>query len=239
MRAKVFIFLAFLSNNIFGIEKTEIDSAKTQLLTFTVDLMSQHMWRGYAISTVPTIEPAAELSTKYFTGGIWGALSADGDYFEIDTYLKATYSGFSLGLYDYYCPASISSKQSFFSYKKNTTKHTLDLHAEYQGNNLFPVRIMVATMIYGDDINKTTNKNFYSTYAELAVFSNIKNIYLEYFMGFNAYESYYGNKPALINTGIKTIGSINVFNKSQIGLQASIITNPLANRVYLVFGVSL
>jgi hypothetical protein len=239
MRAKVFILLAFLSNSIFGIETTELDSAKTQLLTFKVDFMSQHVWRGYAMSTLPTIEPAAELSTKYFTGGIWGALSADGDYFEIDTYLKATYSGFSLGLYDYYCPISVSSKQSFFNYKQNYTKHTVDLHVEYHVNDLFPVRFMVATMIYGDDINKTTNKNFYSTYAELAVFSNIKNVYLEYFMGFNAYESYYGNKPALINAGIKTIGSINVFNKSQIDLQASIITNPLANRVYLVFGVSL
>ncbi|MGE0089316.1 MAG: hypothetical protein AB7S50_07560 [Bacteroidales bacterium] len=201
--------------------------------------MSQHAWRGYAMSTLPTIEPTAELSTKYFTGGIWGALSVDGDYFEIDTYLKATYSGFSLGLYDYYCPPSIYSQQSLFNYKQTTTNHTLDLYAEYQGGSLFPVRFMIATMIYGDDINKITNKNFYSTYFELAIFSNIKNIYLEYFMGFNAYESYYGDKPALINAGIKANGKINVFKKSKIDLKTSIITNPLANRVYLVFGVSL
>lgn len=239
MRAKISLFFIFLSGSLYAIETENRDSIQNPTLIIRSDFMSQHLWRGYAICNVPSFEPSVELSSKYLKAGIWGALSADGKYFEVDTYFKLTYSSVSLGLYDYYCPGSISSKQSYFNFKQNDTKHTLDLHIEYEGDKTFPVKFMLATMIYGDDLNPKTNKNFYSTYLELACFSKVDKINLEYFMGFNLFESYYGNKPSIINTGIKSTGNIKFFKKKHINLHASIVSNPLTNRIYLVFGMGL
>jgi len=239
MRARFSISFIFLSVSLFGIETNNIDSLGTTKLILKSDFMSQHLWRGYAMCDVPTVEPTLELSNKNYKAGIWSALSIDGKYFEFDTYVKISYLGFSLAVYDYYCPGSISSKQSFFSYKKNTTKHTLDLHIEYESKSAIPVRVILATMFYGDDISLNTNKNNYSTYLELACSSPIDKINLEYFLGFNLFESYYGNTSAIINAGIKSASKINFLKKKPVNMQASIVTNPLINRVYLVFGFGL
>jgi len=239
MRAKFLLFFIFLSGSLFGIEFNNNDSLNTPKLIIKSDFMSQHLWRGYAMCDIPSVEPTLELSHKYYKVGVWSALSMDGKYFEVDTYVKITYLGFSLAVYDYYCPGSISSKQSFFNYQQNKTKHTLDLHIEYEGKSLIPFRIILATMIYGDDINSNTNKNFYSTYLELSCYSHIDKVNLEYFLGFNLFESYYGNKPAIINAGLKSAGNINIFKNRQVNLQASIVANPLTNRVFLIVGFGL
>lgn len=190
MRAKFSIFFIFLSGSLFGIETNNIDSLNTTKLILKSDFMSQHLWRGYAMCDGPAIEPTLELSYKYYKAGVWSALSMDGKYFEVDTYVKINYLGFSLAVYDYYCPGSISSSQSLFNFRQNATKHTLDLHIEYESKSAIPVKIILATMIYGDDISLNTNKNYYSTYLELAYSSNIEKINLEYFLGYNLFESY-------------------------------------------------
>lgn len=239
MRAKISILFIFVSFSLFGVETISSDSISEPKLIFKSDFMNQHLWRGYAMCDVPSVEPTLELSGKYVKVGVWSALSMDGKYFEVDTYIKIFYRGFSFGIYDYYCPGTISSNHSFFNYTQYSTKHTIDLHLEYEGNSNFPFKAMLATMVYGDDINAETNKNFYSTYLEVAYFSTISKVQLDYFLGFNLFESYYGNKPSIINAGVKSAGKINLFRQKQVNLQASIVANPLTNRVYLVFGFGL
>ncbi|OFX83633.1 MAG: hypothetical protein A2W99_15505 [Bacteroidetes bacterium GWF2_33_16] len=236
MRAKLFILFVFISLSSFAFDLENRDSSQSTKLTFKSEFMSQHLWRGYAMCDVPSIEPSIEITHRFLTAGVWSALSANGEYFEIDLYIKYTYRGFSIGLYDYYCPGSISTNQSFLNYRQNSTKHTLDFHLEYMGNERFPVKAMLATMVFGDDINAETNENYFSTYFEMAYFLSFEKIQVDYFVGFNLYESYYGKKPSIINVGIKSSGKINLFRNKYIPLQASIVNNPLTNKVYLVFG---
>jgi len=239
MRVRLFILFIFISNTIFGIEIETQDSTKKIQFNYKADFMSQHLWRGYAMCDVPSVEPSVDLFFKGIGVGIWSAVSIDGKYFELDTYLKYTYQGFSFGIYDYYCPGSISSNHSVFNFSRYNTKHTIDLHFEYEWNSSFPLKVLVATMIYGDDLNIETNKNQYSTYLELAYYFKIENFKVEYFVGYNPFKSYYGEKPAIINAGIKSKGILKLFRNKQIPLQASIVNNPLTNKIYMVFGFEL
>lgn len=239
MRAKHFIVFIIISLNLVGLAVASKDSTNNLRFSVKSDFMSQHLWRGYAMCKVPSVEPSAELSYKSFKAGIWAALSVDGKYFEIDTYLKYSYKGFSFGIYDYYCPGELKSAQQYFNYRQFTTKHTIDLHLEYEGNTSFPFKALLATMVYGDDYDNFTKKKYYSTYFEAGYFTVFNASRLDYFVGFNLFESYYGEKAALVNTGIKASGNVQLFNEKNVPIQASIIYNPLKSSIYMVFGLTI
>lgn len=207
--------------------------------SFQVDFRSMHVWRGIETSHVPTIEPSFEISQNNYTTGIWLAQSFDGNYTELDLYLKYHYRDFSFTIYDYYCPPSIESSSEIANYNRKTTKHTIELDLAYLGTQEFPIQILVASMVYGDDINTSTNKNQYSTYVEFKYSTEIDKNSLDLFIGLNPFKSYYSAKSGIINTGLKASRNIVLFKSFTIPFQASIITNPIANSLFLSVGFSL
>jgi len=98
---------------------------------------------------------------------------------------------------------------------------------------------MIATMVYGDDIHDETMKNRYSTYFQFGYSTIINKNNINLVLGFNAFESYYSNSFGVVNTGISTSRNIKVFNKKEIPLQASLITNPANNSLFIKFGFTL
>jgi len=87
----------------------------------------------------------------------------------------------------------------------------------------------------------------YSTYLELGYKTTIKGIDFNVFIGgtitnpdeSNGESGYYGNtKPGFTNIGIKVSKAIPVTSKYSIPIQASLIANPMQNKLYLVFGIS-
>ena len=81
MRAKLFILFVFISLSSFAFDLENRDSSQSTKLTFKSEFMSQHLWRGYAMCDVPSIEPSIEITHRFLTAGVWSALSANGEYF--------------------------------------------------------------------------------------------------------------------------------------------------------------
>ncbi len=205
----------------------------------SVDFMSMHTWRGYATSYSPTVEPTFELSTPNSTFGIWAAHSIDNNYSELDLYFTQTYKNISFTIFDYYCPPSYKNSNEITDYTQNTTKHTIELALEYSNMFNTPFNFMVASMIYGDDTN-SEGKNRYSTYFQLSYSTAIDKNTLDLVLGFNVFDnSYYADSFNVVNAGITTTRNLKVFKKKDISMQASLITNPVNDSLFLKFGFSL
>ena len=198
-----------------------------------------HIWRGFVTSYSPTFEPSFEVTRNNSTTGIWAAQSLDGNYTELDLYFTYTLKNFSFTIYDYYCPPSYKSSNEIANYDKYTTKHTIELDFAFNGTQNFPIKILVATMVYGDDINIKTNKKRYSTYFQFGYSTEIDNNTIDLVLGFNAFESYYSNQFGVINAGVTVSKNLKAFKSREIPLQTSLITNPLANSLFLTFGFTL
>lgn len=206
---------------------------------FTIDFMSMHTWRGYATSYTPTIEPTFQLSTSNSTTGIWAAHSIDNKYTEIDLYFTYYYKNISLTIFDYYCPPSYKSSDEITNYDRYSTKHTIELALNVNNILKTPVHFMIATMVYGDDLDSETNQNRYSTYFQLAYSTEINENNIDLVLGFNAFKSYYADQFGVVNAGIKTSRNLKAFKAKELPLQAALIANPLMNTLYIQFGFTL
>lgn len=226
--------LLVVSNAIFANKQKEIFDSD-----ITLDFRTMHIWRGSATSYTPTFEPSFEITRNNYTTGIWFAQSIDGNYTELDLYFTYHVKNFSFTIYNYYCPPSIETSKEITNYDKYTTKHTIELNAAFNGAKQFPVKVLVATMVYGDDINSDNNRNYYSTYFELGYSTIIDENALDIFIGFNTFESYYGADFSVVNAGLTTSRNLKIYKSFEVPVQASIITNPMANSLFLNFGFTL
>lgn len=233
-KLSLIVFVFSISQSAYADKKIDILNTNIQ-----VDFRSMHVWRGIATSHVPSIEPSFEIYQNNYKTGIWVAQSIDGNYTELDLYLSYNFHNFSFTVYDYYCPSSIESSSEITNYDRNSTKHTIELDLAYSGSQEFPLQILVATMIYGDDLNKETNKNNFSTYLEFSYSTEIDENSLDIFIGLNPFKSYYGEKLGIINAGLTASRNINLYNSIVIPFQASLITNPLTSSLFLCFGFTL
>jgi len=230
--------IAFLFS-FFGKNTLANDDNKLLNTNISLDASTMHIWRGSASSNVPTFKPSFEVTRNNSTTGIWFAQSIDGNYTEMDLYFSYRYKSFSFTIYDYYCPTSIETSNEIANYNKYSTKHTIELNLAFNGSNRIPVKVLVATMVYGDDINSNSQEQNYSTYLEFAYNTQIENNSLDLFVGFNTFESYYGESFGIINAGLTASRSIKINESFKLPIQASLITNPMSNSLYLNFGFTL
>ena len=107
----------------------------------------------------PTVEPSFEVAKNNYSTGIWFARSLDGNYTELDLHLTYELKDFSFTIYDYYCPPSIQASNEIANYKKLTTDHIIELNLAYNGSEYFPLKILLASMVYGNDFDSNTNRN--------------------------------------------------------------------------------
>jgi hypothetical protein len=215
------------------------DTLSERKVSASVDVYSQHVWRGFANGTSVSIQPSIDYTHNNFTGGAWGAWCIDGSYFELDLFLSYKMGNFTGTVYDYFCPVNPVEKFEFFEIGKGKTKHTFDFHLEYANPGKHPFSLLVATMLYGDDINPATGNSFYSTYIEPAAGFNLGKAHLKLFAGFTPGKSYYAEQAAIVNTGISAGRNIRIIKKVQIPVKVSFAHNPYQHKSYLTFGINL
>jgi hypothetical protein len=127
-------------------------------------IKNMHYWRGLRVSsgfvTAPTV--------GYYNGGFaayaWGGMSVDGNYKEVSQIISYSTGGLSVTLLDIFNFTGIE-KPEFFNYSKGETTHLIDLSVGYDFTENFPLTLMWATMIHGNDLDAEEN-NRYSTYFE-------------------------------------------------------------------------
>jgi hypothetical protein len=246
------ISLTLLSFLTFSVIQTSLAQEKPDKIDFSLsaDIMSRYVWRGLNLGgSTPSVQPSMELSYGNLTLGTWGAYSFSPAFTqqEVDLYVSYTFAEyFNIMLTDYFLHSE-DSVNEFFNYRKDETGHLLELSASFLGTESIPLSLLVATNIYGADELKSNGDLQYSTYLELNYNFTLKDNDCSLFLGVTptrpdtskGEKGYYSDKPGIINLGLKACREIPITEKYSLPVSASLITNPLAGNVFLVFGISL
>jgi hypothetical protein len=244
-------------------EKTAEDRGPT--LSFGADLMSRYIWRGRDYGNSPAIQPNICFSWKGLSIGAWGSyafakhsilindtlIEEAGNYSEADLYVSYTFKWFTLMVFDYFTVNGLNPNEGnrYFNFNNQTTGHTVEALLSFDGPETFPVQMIVSTLVYGADKNKDSSgvygqgdKNNFSTYFEAGYTFDIRKagIKLKPFIGAIPFGgSWYGPYGGVINVGFTAKKEIPVTEHYALPVQASLITNPQAQSIFFVFGISI
>ena len=258
------VILLFVSTLSFS----QNDSTKTNFsLDLGADFMSRYIWRGTQFGgNSPSIQPSIVLGYKNLEIGTWAAYSTGGVHAsqELDLYFDYTFLNDMITVIftDYYFPSD-TANYDYFGYD-NKTGHIGELGLIFNGTKKIPVIFSAYINLLGNDAQTlgnntkdTTTFNLktgiqYSNYFEFAYNNTINNIDLSIFMGFTfsnpkgkdtnsgfiGETGFYGNGPGIVNIGITVSKSIKITDSYSLPITASLITNPQAKKIFLVFGIS-
>lgn len=227
------------------------------------DVMSRYVWRGVNLGgSTPSLQPWVKYNMKSkdsnhaLSLGAWGAYTfSETTGQEVDLYLTYTFKNIiSLMVTDYFFPAdnSYNNRNNFFEYDKDKTTHVIEGAISFNGTEKIPFTFLFGMNLYGNDARKinddgSTGNIFMSKYFEVGYKKNIKGVDFNAFIGAALDKpdtdkgelGFYGNKTSgVINLGLKVSKSIQISDKFALPVQASIITNPEAENIFMVFGIS-
>lgn len=227
------------------------------------DLVSRYIWRGADYGNSPAVQPSVALTAGGFKVGFWGSYGLGqyskkindstvanmGHYAEVDFYLSYTLKGFTLTATDYFFPNGLNpnTDNKYYNFKNATTGHTVEVSLAWAGPEKFPLQLYAGTLVYGADKDKdstgvygTGSDNNFSTYFEAAYLFDVKGFGVKPFLGGIPFGSgWYGPYAGIINAGVTVSRAIPVSKSWSIPVYGSFITNPQAESVFLVFGITL
>lgn len=240
-------------------------SEEPSVFDVKADIMSRYIWRGCDLGgESPSIQPSVLMnlgdSNHTVTLGAWAAYNFGTSNQEADLYFTYTFKKFlSLTLYDYYFPGNpvyTKTQKKYFNYTEGETGHIYEADLSFNGTDKIPFTLLFAMNVYGDDKHKVKHTVdsvfvrgdiFYSKYIELGYKKNIRGTDFNAFIGAalddpdedKGEEGYYYNKSAgIINLGVKVSKAVAITDKYSMPLQGSLVFNPEAEKIYLVFGIS-
>ena len=249
-KVTLLISIFLFSFTIIFAQEEEKTEKKKDTLTIGVDLMSRYIFRGTELGGAsPSIQPSLEYSRGKFTVGLWGAYSTSPTGAqEADFYVSyAITKNIGITVTDYFFPTD-DGNYKYFDYDKLTTGHLLEASVSYSGTKKLPLSILLATNFYGSDpirfnTDGTRKDIQYSTYAELGyAFKKF-----DAFIGFNLTNpdeelgetGFYGDTFGVVNLGITANRDVKITKNFDLPLTFSLITNPQAQKIFFVFGISL
>jgi hypothetical protein len=222
--------------------------------TLGADLVSRYIWRGKDYGNSPAIQPNVAFSVSGFKIGAWGSYGFiynenSGNYAEVDPFVSYTWKWFTVGITDYFFPNGLTPNDNnrYFNYDSKTTGHTFEACLTFNGPERFPLQFFTGTHIYGADKVKDSTgvyglgtSNNYSTYLELSYPFTVKGIGVKPFIGAIPFGSgWYGPYGGIVNAGLTVSKSIRITTGFELPVYASVITNPQAQSIFLVFGITL
>ena len=133
----------------------------------SMDAKNMHYWRGLRVSDGFVTAPMV----GYYNGGFavfaWGGLSVDGSYKEVSQIISYSTGGFNITLLDIF-NFSDAPDASYFNFRSHKTNHITDLSVSYNFLEALPLRLMFASVIYGND-RDSNGDNRYSSYLEAGI----------------------------------------------------------------------
>jgi hypothetical protein len=124
-----------------------------------------------------------------------------------------------------------------FNMRDTTTNHALEASLAYVLSENFPLTITAATFFYGND-RKPNGDPYYSTYLELDYPVTFQNYSFNFFIGGTPAEGLYANEAAIVNAGFSASKDLKVTDSFSIPISASLVSNPKAEDIFLVFKIT-
>jgi hypothetical protein len=215
-------------------------------ISIGADLVSRYVWRGVDFGASPSVQPYLEAGFGGFAIGAWGAYATNlTGAQEMDLYANYTFLDdmITITLTDYFFPNE-NSPGGFYNYFDWSTDsagaggHILEAMAAFNGFENLPLSIALGYAFYGDASQ--------SIYIELGYGFSIFDFFLG--MGNGAYTIWdreprpdappQEDKFGVVNVGISASKEISITDNFALPASVSLIANPNAEQVHLVFGVS-
>lgn len=256
-RRALFVFLCLTVH--LGIASAQNESP----LQLGTDVVSRYVWRGVNLGgSSPCIQPwikyniATDQASSVLSIGTWGSYTfSKTSNQEVDIYVAYTYKKLiSITVTDYFFPDLFEGgeRSQYFNYRSDNTCHVFEGSVGFNGTDQLPFTVLVGMNFYGNDARKIADDGhsgqiFMTKYVELGYKKNIKGVDLNAFIGGTLDKpdsdkgeiGFYGNKNAgIINLGIKVAKSLPITGSYSVPIQASLITNPESQSIFLVFGIS-
>lgn len=227
------------------------------------DLLSRYIWRGMNLGgNGPSIQPSFDINytskNKLHNIGAsaWGAYTFSNTASdEIDISIGYTFKEMiSLKINDYFFPGLYTgSKDNYFVYNPDSTGHVFEATIGFEGTEKIPVTFLFGMNFYGDDARKMKNDStigsiVMSKYIEIGAKFTFKGFDCNAFIGAAftkpdiGYDNvgYYENTRAgIINVGFKVVKELKLSDLFTLPVQCALITNPMQQNVYIVFGIGL
>lgn len=187
---------------------------------------------------------------------------------EADLYLSYTLKEmFSLTVTDYFFPDETSGRNKYFNYnmdwdkinsgETDQTGHVVEAAISFNGTEQIPVSVMFAMNIWGADSQKHKEESgvmvpedaiVMSKYIELGYSTEVKGVALDLFAGAALDKpeidkgepaGFYGQKAmGFINLGFTLSKEIQITDNYTLPVFGSVITNPEAQNIFMVLGIS-
>lgn len=99
---------------------------------------------------------------------------------------------------------------------------------------------MISALVWGDDIDPLSGKNFYSTYAEVG-FTWERSSFQKFDInvGVTPFKGYYANSFNVVNLGFGINQTVPVSEFLKIPVFGELIVNPYTENIFFVFGLTL
>ena len=222
--------IALVSAAFVGFAASEAEAQ----FDMSVELNSRYVWRGFDFGSSPSVMPEVTLSFGGFEIGAWAAYATNGnpEGSEINFFAGYTFEtsagDFSLYVTDYMFPDEpVSFLKSDF--------HFIEVGLSYETALSENTTLGLSTNIFvhNDDDN--------AMYHEVSITQALEDYELSLFSGFTtgATEIYENTQFSFINVGATLSREFTVGAATPLGISASLITNPQAERMFFVFGASI
>jgi hypothetical protein len=206
-------------------------------VTFQVDILNQHYWRGFVFGNAPAIEPQVTLGMKNFSFNFWAAQTLDNSYSEIDLIPSYSAGNFRFSLLDYYNPLPGESNR-YFNFSKIDARHSGEAVVSYSGSAQLPLHILVGTFLYGDR-HPVNHRHQFSTYVQASYSFFISGNAAELSAAITPWESYYSDRFDFLHAGFSVSRQIIMENGTRLPLKFSLNVNPSASRAWIIFNIGL
>lgn len=200
---------------------------KESPISIGADIVSRYVWRGIDYGASPSIQPYIEAGIGDFAIGAWGAYTTNlPGVQEMDLYFNYTILELvTVGAIDYFFPDEVFG-YDYYEFRQDSSAHVIEAIATFTGLENLPLSATLGLNVYND--------SNHSIYFELGYSFSILDVFLGAGNGIYTTDTDFG----LVNVGISASKEIAITDKYGLPISASLITNPNAKQVHLVFGVS-
>lgn len=202
---------------------------------------SKYMWRGIEYGTSPVLFPAISYAHNGFYIYGMGGYATDGSHQEVDLGISYTFNDFVFSINDYYYPTTVGQSDKYFNFKGNETGHWFEGCIQYSPHKL-PIWILLSSYFAGADKNPTTEKNAWSSYAEIGGHydfddDNILSLAIGAALNKSFYNDY-NHGFSICNIELKYAHDFS-FNKITVPLSVSYIVNPYKEKSFVTFTTAI
>ncbi|MFA6455694.1 MAG: hypothetical protein WCW40_02640 [Bacteroidota bacterium] len=216
---------------------TSVSIAQIKLGT---DIYSHYVWRGAALHSAESFQPALTYTAGSMSVGAWGSYSAAGaGYAENDLWASYAFGPATVIVTDYYIPSLLAGTATFFDYNtaKGSGSHVVEIGASYTGGESLPISVAAYYNVIGGLLDPDN-----SSYVQVSYPFTVETTTLTTSVGFTPTKSsawYVTTGAGVVSVGLMASKIIKITDDFSIPFNIQYVMNPYSEKGYLFFGLSL